>query len=173
MPPLFRTLLSLPLAARLLLAANVGSLLFALTMQYGFGVQPCILCLWQRVPYGVGAVAALGILLAKPYGRHSVVLLGLTAAAYLVGMGLAIFHTGVELHWWVGTSGCAVEPLHGSSPADLREALLKTVVPRCDQISWTILGFSMANLNIVLSLALAFFAGAAGVQAQADTDTNG
>jgi disulfide bond formation protein DsbB len=79
-------------------------------------------------------------------------------------MGLAIFHTGVELHWWLGTSGCAVEPLNGASSADLREALLHTVTPRCDQIAWTILGFSMTNLNVGLSLALAFFAAAASAK---------
>ena len=38
----------LPLAIYLLFAAPVGSLIFALTMQFGFDVQPCILCLWQR-----------------------------------------------------------------------------------------------------------------------------
>jgi disulfide bond formation protein DsbB len=160
MSPLIEKILSLPLAAKLLFCANVGSLLFALTMQFGFGVLPCVLCLWQRVPYGSAAVLSLMALLWKPYGRQTIVILGLCVVAYLTGMGLAIFHTGVELHWWLGTSGCAVQPLHGASPEDLRQALLQTIAPRCDEISWTIFGFSMANLNIAASLALAFFSAA-------------
>ena len=166
MPPFVEKCLSLPLAAKLLFVTSLGSLVFALIMEYGFGLQPCILCLWQRVPYVVVAVLALGAGLWRPYGRQSVILLSLCAAAFLAGMGLAIFHSGVELHWWTGTSGCAVEPLVGTSPDDVREALLRTVAPRCDQIAWTFLGLSMTNYNVAFSLALAFFsAAAAAVQA--------
>ena len=156
--------LTLPAAAKILVAANAAALLFALIMQFGFGLEPCVLCLWQRVPYCVAGVLALAAWLWKPYGRQAVFLLALAAAAYLVGMGLAVFHSGVELHWWEGTAGCAVQPLNGGSPADLREALLHTAMPHCDHIAWTFLGLSMANYNIALSLALAFFAAAAAAK---------
>ncbi len=161
MNPLIEKTLSLPLAARILLSMNVGALLFAFTMQFGFEIHPCVLCLWQRVPYGTAAALSLWALLAKKSSRRSaVVALGLCSAVYLAGMGLAVFHTGVEQHWWLGTSGCAVEPLHGSSPEDIRLALLQTAMPRCDEIPWTIFGLSMANLNVAASLMLAFFAAA-------------
>ena len=165
MSPLVEKTLSLPLVAKLLFVASVGSLIFALIMEYGFDFKPCILCLWQRVPYVVVTVLSLGTWLWRPYGWHSVILLSLCAAAFLAGMGLAVFHSGVELHWWVGTSGCAVEPLSGASPDDLREALLRTVAPRCDQIAWTFLGLSMTNYNVAFSLALAFFSAAAAARA--------
>jgi disulfide bond formation protein DsbB len=153
--------LTMPLAAKLLLGFNIGALLFALIMQFGFGLHPCVLCLWQRAPYATAGFLAFFAWMWKPYGRQTVFLLGLCAFAYLAGLGLAIFHSGVELHWWLGTSGCAVQPLNGATADDLRETLLHTVTPRCDQIAWTIFGLSMANLNIGLSLALAFFAAAA------------
>ncbi|MDR3423575.1 MAG: disulfide bond formation protein B [Alphaproteobacteria bacterium] len=165
MPPLIGKILAWPLSARLLLAANIGYLLFALTMQFGFGDQPCILCLWQRIPYGAAAVFSALALVWKPQGRRTAALLGLCALVYLAGMGLGIFHTGVEQHWWLGTSGCTVQPLRGSSPEELRQSLLQTISPPCDKISWTIFGFSMANLNIAFSLALAFFAAAAAAKA--------
>ncbi len=157
--------LTMPLAAKLLLALSLGALIFALIMQYGFGIEPCILCLAQRAPYLVVAILSLLAWVWRPYGRQTVILLVLCIACYLTGMGLAIFHSGVELHWWLGTSGCSVTPLAGASPDDLRAALLHTVSARCDEISWTLFGLSMANYNVGLSLLLATFSTAAAAKA--------
>ena len=156
MPPFVDKLLSMPLAAKLLLAINIGSLCFALTMQYGFDVYPCILCLWQRVPYAAVAVLSLALMLWKPYGKHTFVLLCLAVAAYLAGAGVAAFHTGVEQHWWEGTSSCSIVPIHAGSAEDLRRSLLETVLPPCDKVSWTLFGLSMTNWNFLASLGLAF-----------------
>jgi len=149
----------MPRAAIVLLVATLGALAFALTMQYGLDVQPCVLCLWQRVPFILGAVLAAVALVRKSHARQVQFMLGACAVVFAVGAGLALFHTGVELHWWLGTSGCKVQPLSGASVDDLRTQLLHTVVAQCDQISWTFLGFSMANWNVPFSAALAFFSG--------------
>ncbi|HEY9549097.1 MAG TPA: disulfide bond formation protein B, partial [Kiloniellaceae bacterium] len=39
-----------PLAGLLLAAASAAALGLALLGQHGFGLQPCVLCLWQRWP---------------------------------------------------------------------------------------------------------------------------
>ena len=85
----------IPRAAWIILAAAVGALGFALVMQFGFGVKPCLLCLWQRVPFVVTGLLALTALVWKPYDRRTQVILFLIAAVFVVGTGLAIFHTGV------------------------------------------------------------------------------
>jgi disulfide bond formation protein DsbB len=154
---LIETSLSLPMALKLLLLANAGALLFALTMQFGFGVTPCNLCLWARIPYASVVVLSFFALIWTPYRRQTTVLLGLCVLAYLAGLSVAIIHTGVEQHWWEGPTGCSVETLQGSSLEELRQALLQMKAPRCDEIPWTIFGFSLANLNIPASLALALF----------------
>jgi disulfide bond formation protein DsbB len=157
-------MLTMPNAAKILLAACLGVFAFALTQQYGFGIRPCILCIWQRIPYaGTGALTLLA-LLWRPYGKQSALLLFICAACYLIGMGLAFFHTGVELHWWLGTSGCAIHPLNGTSAQDLRASLLALAPVRCDAISWSLFGLSMANYNVAMSLALAVFAAVAGAK---------
>ncbi|MDR3450899.1 MAG: disulfide bond formation protein B [Alphaproteobacteria bacterium] len=158
-------ILSMPRAAQMILAASLLALAFALTLQYGFGVQPCVLCLWQRAPYGAAAGAALLAWLWRPGPHVAAFLLFSCAACFLTGFGLAIFHSGVELHWWLGTSGCSIHPLNGASADDLRNELLQTLPARCDQITWTLAGLSMANLNIGLSLLLAFFSTAAAAKA--------
>jgi disulfide bond formation protein DsbB len=148
--------LSLPNAARIILAASALSLIFAFVMQYGFKYQPCILCLWQRVPYAAAII--FSALALTPNLRHyTPVLLALCALVFFTGFGLAIFHTGVERHWWLGTSGCSITPLHGGTAEDFRTQLLHMAVARCDEISWKFLGLSMANYNVPWSFILGLF----------------
>ena len=47
------------ISALFLLGASAGSLLAAFFFQYVIGLQPCVLCIWQRWPYAV--VIALSI----------------------------------------------------------------------------------------------------------------
>jgi disulfide bond formation protein DsbB len=167
MPKILADILIMPRAAQLIFLASTGALAFAFVMQFEFGVEPCILCLWQRVPFGAALVLALTALLWKPYGRHTRIFLALCAAVFFINTGLALFHTGVERHWWLGTSGCAITPLHGAAPEDLRAQLLRTVVARCDEISWVFLGLSMANWNIPFSLGLTLFSTGAALNRNA------
>jgi disulfide bond formation protein DsbB len=150
-------IMAMPAAAWVILGACIGALGFAFTLQYGFDVHPCVLCLWQRVPFGLCAALAVAALIWRPYDHRARILLGICAALFFINTGLAFFHTGVEQHWWAGTSGCAVTPLHAQSVDDLRTQILNTVLGHCDQISWTFLGLSMANWNIPFSLLLAIF----------------
>lgn len=156
--------LQMPRAGWLIFSASVLALLAVFILQYGFDVQPCVLCLWQRVPVVLATLFSLAACLWRPYHRHTKILLGLCAVAFAVGAGLALFHSGVELHWWLGTSGCAIQPLNGATAEDLRTQLLHTMVARCDQISWTFLGLSLANWNVPFSAALAVFSGLAAAR---------
>jgi disulfide bond formation protein DsbB len=149
--------LAMPKSAAVILTASGAALVFVFIMQFVFGYDPCVLCWWQRGPYAAALVLSIAALAWKPYGKNTHILLGLCAFVFLIGAGLAFFHTGVEQHWWLGTSGCAITPLTGLSTADLRTKLLHMAVAHCDQISWTFLGLSMANWNVPASLALAGF----------------
>jgi disulfide bond formation protein DsbB len=159
---LARQAAAMPQAAWMILLASAGALGAALVAQYGFAVQPCVLCLAQRVPFALAIVFAAASLWKPGAAR---VLLGLCALAFLVNAGIAFFHTGVEQHWWLGTSGCALKPLGGADAQSLREQLLATAVAQCDVVAWTFLGLSMANWNVPFALALAGFAGFAAQRA--------
>ena len=142
-------------SALFLLAASAGSLLAAFFFQYVVGLQPCILCIWQRWPYAV--VIALTILVLTVASRASklqAVLLALCGVALLFGGGVAVFHVGVEQHWWTGTPGCGVTATANSIEA-LRAQIMAAPVVRCDQVAWSLFGISMAGYNILISLALA------------------
>lgn len=140
-------------ALRLLALAALGSLLFVYVAEYGFDLQPCYLCLWQRGPYFALLAITIGVLL-RPTDKMIALAIAFAAVALASGLGLAVFHSGVERHWWAGTEQCALRPLNGGGELSLREQLLQTPVARCDQISWSLFGLSMTNYNALLSLGL-------------------
>ena len=100
-------------SALLLLAAMPDRCLTTFFFQYVIGLQPCIL-----VSGSVGPTPIVMVLdqfwsspwpCALPGFRlrcwRSAVL------ALLFGEGrIAVFHVGVEQHWWTGTPGCGVQP---------------------------------------------------------------
>ncbi|HVO17262.1 MAG TPA: disulfide bond formation protein B [Alphaproteobacteria bacterium] len=144
----------------LIAAASVAVLAAAFAFQYLGGLQPCILCVYQRYPYGVAI--ALGVVgLVLPRGRAQSVLVGLAALVFLVDAGIAGFHVGVEQHWWEGTASCG-----GAAPAvpqnldSLMKSLEKEPV-RCDAVAWSLFGISMAGYNFLIALALAAFSAVA------------
>ena len=151
-------LLVMPYAALVIFAVSVGSLLTAYIAENFFDVFPCELCLYQRVPYALAMILAILALIVRKNDKRARLLLGFCAVAFFANMGIAIFHSGVELHWWAGSDGCAVNPLVLQDPAAAREALLSTPSVRCDEINFTFLGFTMANWNVPASLALGLFA---------------
>lgn len=149
------------ISALFLLGASAGSLLAAFFFQYVVGLQPCVLCIWQRWPYAVViALSIVSLAVATDAHKLRAVLLALCGVALLVGGGIAVFHVGVEQHWWTGTSGCGVTATADSIDA-LRAQIMAAPVVRCDQVAWSLFGISMAGYNILISLvlaAVAFFA---------------
>jgi disulfide bond formation protein DsbB len=140
----------------LALAAAV-SLAAAYVAQYGFGLAPCRLCLWQRLPFalvvGLGFVAWL-----KPAWRSYV--LGAITLTFAAGAALAFFHVGVEQKWWQMPGECGGVPFKsGMSPADFAALIKNTKIARCDQPAWQLGPFiTMASLNVLWSGALVVLA---------------
>ncbi len=148
--------------ALVILIAAVAALSAALIAQYGFGLLPCKLCLYQRVPYGVAGALALPMLVARLQGRAVAALLALCAVGFAVGGAVALYHVGVEQHWWAGPASCSGGVGAAASIEDLMAQLAKPVkIPSCDQIAWSLFGVSMAGYNFLASVGLCGFAGAA------------
>ena len=47
-----------------ILTASIGALIIAYTAELAFGIEPCILCLYQRIPYALAGALAVAALLA-------------------------------------------------------------------------------------------------------------
>jgi disulfide bond formation protein DsbB len=139
-------------AAGLVLAGSIAALAVALASQYIGGLLPCQLCIWQRWGYaGAILLAIIALLLPARLRGYGAVLasLGLLATA-----AIALFHTGVEYHWWQGLASCSGNLDTSQSLSGLEQQLLNTPVIPCDRPAWTMFGISMAGYDFLYASAL-------------------
>jgi disulfide bond formation protein DsbB len=137
---------------------SAAALGMAFLSQYAYGLHPCILCIYQRVPYALIILfAVLGLIIGRSSPRTVHILTGLAGLAFFSNAIIAFYHTGVERKWWTSfLEGCSVPSLEGNI-TDVLAQIAATPVVRCDEIPWTdpVIGLSMANYNVVICLALA------------------
>ena len=134
------------------------ALVMALISQYGFGMHPCYLCLWQRIPYAVVIMLSImGVIATKQmgakYGAFNIVLCGV---AFLINSAIAFYHVGVEQRWW--GSSCTLPDLSNLSSEDMMEAIRNAPAVSCGDIQFELFGISMAGYNIILCLGLGIYA---------------
>lgn len=143
-------------------AAILGT---ALASQLFGGLEPCVLCIYQRYPYAVAiGLSGVGFGLsgqARMPGIVFAALAGLCAAAFLANAGIAAYHVGVEQHWWAGTAACTGNIGTATNVEALRTQLPAAPVVPCDEVSWSLFGVSMAGYNFIASIALAGVSGLA------------
>lgn len=129
-----------------IIALSVAALASVFIGQYAFGLHPCHLCIYQRWPFAVtillGLIGAMSAHLARS-------MIGLSAIAFFVNAGIALFHSGVERKWWAGLEGCSTPDMSGSIE-ELMARIEATAVTRCDEIAWELFGLSLANYNVLL-----------------------
>ena len=140
---------------RILLAClgSVALLLGALVFQYGWGLAPCPMCLWQRWPHAIAIV--LGVAAMTLLWQHRRVLSGLGFVTMAISTGLGLFHAGVEQLWWEGPSTCSGVDPNSMNSEDLLNAIMDAPMVRCDEIVWDLWGITMAGWNAIISLGLA------------------
>lgn len=138
-------------------AVSAAALGMAFISQYAFGLQPCQLCIFQRVPYAVVILLCLfGIGFGHASPAAGKTLMGLVSLSFFTNAAIAFYHTGVERKWWPSMlEGCSVPNMEGNI-TDVLAQIAATPAVRCDEIPWTdpFIGLSMANYNVLLCLAL-------------------
>ena len=143
-----------------LFATATGALGLALYAQFVQGLAPCNLCLYQRVPYAVIGLFA-GAALVRPNAKVLRALIWLATVAFVIGAGIAVYHVGVEQHWWASAvCGGAVSDV--GSTVDLLAGLSAAPEKSCDSVDWAFLGISMATYNAAFSAVMAVLCGIAG-----------
>ena len=134
---------------------GITALIIAYISQYGFGLNPCELCWWQRYPYMI-MVGVLPITALRSLGNNRAAL-SLVALLFAVGAAIAGFHAGVEQKWWEGLATCSgVADLSGDVEAALN-AIMNAPIIKCDEIAWSLFGISMAGFNFILASIMTLF----------------
>jgi disulfide bond formation protein DsbB len=148
------------LAAATIAVVGAATILGALIFQYGVGLQPCPLCLEQRLPYYLTIPLAVLVAVAARRQVPRRVLVGgllVIAVVLLWGVYLGIYHAGVEWHWWAGPQDCSGAGFSTRGGGLLQQMQTARVV-RCDEAAWRFLGLSLAGWNVLIALTLVMVA---------------
>jgi len=126
----------------------------AYVMEHYFGILGCPLCHYeQKVFIGAGTIALVSGILPRRFQLYSLFGLGFI---FIGGAFLAGYHVAIQQHWVSLPAFCSSNDFTAfDSVESLREQLLKTPFVRCDQITWSLFGLSLAVYNALLSLILA------------------
>ncbi|MCK9489231.1 MAG: disulfide bond formation protein B [Xanthomonadales bacterium] len=140
--------------------ACVGLMAYALYAQHGLGLEPCPLCIFQRVSVIATGVVFLLAALHGPAGAGRWLYAGLAALSASIGAGIA------GRHVWLQSLAPEDVPACGPGLDYMLEAFpLQQVLRRvfsgsgeCAQIDWTFLGLSMPAWTLICFIGLALSA---------------
>ena len=125
------------------------SLAAALYIEYMLGFKPCLLCLYQRLPY----IAALLISLIAFFYENKKIFLILLALTFMISIVLSGYHVSIEKEF--------VEPIFSCTGKDTdaleKEEILKSlnnIQPNCKDVDFSLFGISLATLNLINSFVL-------------------
>ena len=130
----------------------------ALIMQHVFELEPCPLCIFQRLSFiAAGALFLLGALFNPVNTNRKALLSGLNLIAIAVGIGLALRHI------WLQNLPPSEVPSCGPGLDYMIEVLPFTSVisqvlsgsGECAEVSWTFLGLSIPWWTLFAYLGLA------------------
>ncbi len=152
-----------PRGAALLILLAAAATIGGAWIYESLGYIPCELCLKERIPYYVGMPLAALTALAAQQGRAGLARAGLAALTilFLVGAGLAFYHSGVEWKLFPGPADCTGALMRPTTTEEFLRQLRSVKPVRCDAPNLFVFGYSLANWNVLISLALAALAGAA------------
>ena len=140
------------LQINLILIFSILSILFAFYVEYILGHKPCNLCLLQRLPYILIIFLIVLLLIFRNFERLIFLFLSII---FLSGALLALYHFGIEQGIFSESFVCKGDYTDGNLN---KEEILKQLKLRqisCKDVTFTILGVSLATINTFVSAILA------------------
>jgi len=123
----------------------------ALIIQYWLGHEPCKLCLYERIPYFISMLLIIIILFIKKYEKITLLILFLVFMSSTV---LAFYHFGIEQGFFSESLVCTSGDLSKTLSKEELLQQLKLNSISCKNVSFRILGMSLAAINTIFSLIL-------------------
>ena len=127
------------------------TIISALIIQYWLGHEPCKLCLYQRIPYFLSILLIIKILFIKKYEKITLLILFLV---FMSSTALAFYHFGIEQGFFSESLVCTTGDLSKTLSKDELLQQLKQNITSCKEVSFRILGLSLAAINVIFSLVL-------------------
>ena len=127
------------------------TIMSALIIQYWLGHEPCRLCLYERIPYFLSMLLIIKILFIKKYEKITFLILSLV---FISSAALAFYHFGIEQGFFSEPLVCETGTLSETKSKEQLLEQLKQNSISCKNVSFKILGLSLAATNAIFSLVL-------------------
>ena len=131
---------------------SIISLLSAIYIEYILGYNACKLCVYQRIPYVLTILTGLVLYFLDKTRLYLV----LTVLFQIIGLGVAIFHSLIERNLIQYEMACTSVSNDFDNIEELRLFLEDAPIIKCNEINFSFLGLSLANMNILVSLMIIF-----------------
>ena len=124
-------------------------ILSALYIEYVLSIPACKLCLYQRIPY----ITAIIICFFGYFFPNNKIWSNLLILTFLISILISGYHVGIENNIFDEFSGCTNSNINTIDKEELLKNL-NNFLPNCKDISFKLLGFSLATIKFIISIAL-------------------
>ena len=135
----------------LILIFNIFALIAAYFIEYVLGHQPCNLCLIERIPFALVIIIILLSLLFKKFEKISLIIISLI---FFFAALISLYHFGIEQGFITESLVCDLSIENNALTKEEILNQLKLTTINCKDITFKILGFSLATINIFISVIL-------------------
>ena len=125
------------------------SLAAAFYIEYILGFKPCILCVYQRIPYAIALFISLTVFFI---GNRNIFLI-ILAFTFLVSILLSGYHVSIEKGFIEPIFSCIGENIKALEKEEILKSL-NNIKPDCKDVDFSIFGISLATLNFIISFVL-------------------
>ena len=141
-------------------AACFGTVILALVIQTVYKLEPCPLCITQRICFMALGVLFLIAAFIKPASLVSKLFTLLQIIAACVGAGWALRHWYLQAHKGEMIADCGVgfDYMFENFPLKKAFSLVFKGTGDCAAIDWTFLGLSLPQLALIAFISFAIYA---------------
>ena len=137
-----------------LITVSFCILISTLLIEYIFNFPPCKLCIYQRIPYLLIIILGIGLVFFKKKREFLFIFIILQIANFFI----AFFHSLVERGVVEYEMNCTSTGSDIQTIDELRNFLEKVPIAKCNEILFSIMGLSLANFNLIVSVLLILWA---------------
>ena len=125
------------------------SLAAALYIEYVLGIKPCILCIYQRIPYAI----ALLISVCTFFINNKKILLVILALTFILSALISGYHVSIEKGFIEPIFSCTSDNINSLEKEEILKSL-NNIRPNCKDVDFSLFGISLATLNLINSFVL-------------------
>ncbi|MDA7715116.1 disulfide bond formation protein B [Pelagibacteraceae bacterium] len=132
-----------------ILIFSILSLSIAYFIQYVLGHKPCNLCLIERIPY-IASVILISLLFI--INKFEKIIFIIVLFFFIFGALVSFYHFGIEQGFFSESLVCNLKDNANLSKDQLLKQLKESSIVSCKNVTFRVLGFSLATINTVISI---------------------